>query len=391
MSSSLIPERPLLISPTLAATIGLEEAVMLHVLSEMKLRLPVSLRDNLRWLEVNLEMLSDAMPFWNIADIMRIQQSLLEKGLVQVDGGGSQKGYFKIAINETGLSRKASGVETSAAPAATKNPPHSAAHASPSHASTPQVSLAQTAASKAPPANPFHQTPSSGKASQIPDHWQPSEDLYQLCSRRNIPRDFIDEHVRLFVISQQERRKAQYSWHNTFYKYILREWELSRSHRGLKELEANMSADWQPSDDAFSILEHAGISHPFIEDAVPEFVLYWRETGLKTSTWNTKFIAHVRRQWAKYEAALEHDATPKIIPDNYQPSEEVYEVLAMANIDETFAREHIPEFILYWKERKEVAVSWHTKFLQHIKYKWSHRESNEEDFIDRVTDRSWAN
>ncbi len=368
MSSSLIPERPLLISPTLAATIGLEEAVMLHVLSEMKLRLPVSLRDNLRWLEVNLETLSDAMPFWNIADIMRIQQSLLEKGLVQVDGGDSQKGYFKIAINETGISRSTSSAEKPAPMAPTK-----------------------TASSKAPPANPYHQTPSSGKASQIPDHWQPSEDLYQLCSRRNIPREFIDEHVRLFVISQQERRKAQYSWHNTFYKYILREWELSRSHRGLKELEANMSADWQPSDDAFSILEHAGISHPFIEDAVPEFVLYWRETGLKTSTWNTKFIAHVRRQWAKYEAALEHDATPKIIPDDYQPSDEVYEVLAMANIDETFAREHIPEFILYWKERKEVAVSWHTKFLQHVKYRWSHRESNEEDFIDRVTDRSWAN
>jgi len=207
MSSSLIPERPLLISPTLAATIGLEEAVMLHVLSEMKLRLPVSLRDNLRWLEVNLEMLSDAMPFWNIADIMRIQQSLLEKGLVQVDGGGSQKGYFKIAINETGLSRKASTAETSAAtdPKTRPQPP-----------STAYSAQATTAASKAPPANPYHQTPSSGKASQIPDNWHPSEDLYQLCGRRNIPREFIDEHVRLFVISQQERRKAQYSWHNTF-------------------------------------------------------------------------------------------------------------------------------------------------------------------------------
>ena len=35
MQSSLIPERPLVISPTLAATIGLEEAVMLHVIGEM--------------------------------------------------------------------------------------------------------------------------------------------------------------------------------------------------------------------------------------------------------------------------------------------------------------------------------------------------------------------
>ena len=35
MNSTLIPERPLLISPTLAATIGLEETVMLHVLGEL--------------------------------------------------------------------------------------------------------------------------------------------------------------------------------------------------------------------------------------------------------------------------------------------------------------------------------------------------------------------
>ena len=34
MNSSLIPERPLLISPTLAATIGLEEAIMLQVLAD---------------------------------------------------------------------------------------------------------------------------------------------------------------------------------------------------------------------------------------------------------------------------------------------------------------------------------------------------------------------
>ena len=32
MTSTLIPERPLLVSPSLAATIGLEEATMLSVL-----------------------------------------------------------------------------------------------------------------------------------------------------------------------------------------------------------------------------------------------------------------------------------------------------------------------------------------------------------------------
>ncbi len=381
MSSSLIPERPLLISPTLAATIGLEEAVMLHVLSEMKLRMPVVFRDNLRWLDVNLQGLSDVMPFWNLAEITRIQQSLLEKGLIQVDNGDSQSGFFKIAINQASVSPKTPEPTPAQQSTAAQAPP-----AQQAYSSNPSASSVTSA-----PANPFHQTPTSGKASRIPDNWLPSEDLYQLCGRRNIPREFIDEHVRLFVISQQERRKAQYSWHNTFYKYILREWENRRSHIGLKELEANMSQEWMPSDDAVSILEHAGINHSFIEDAVPEFVLYWRETGLKTSTWNTKFIAHVRNQWAKYESALEHDTTPKLLPEDYEASEEVYGVLAMANINEDFARALVPEFILYWRERKELSASWNTKFLQHVKFKWSHREKEDKEFIERVTDRSWAN
>ncbi len=342
MSSSLIPERPLLISPTLAATIGLEEAVMLHVLSELMQRQPEQ-----SWLHLDGKALIDAMPFWNLTDIRRVQTNLVEKGLIEVDGSGRT---FRIAICQPG--------------SRTKTPP--------------------------PARKPETPVSAGGRAAQIPAEWQPNADLYQLCEKRNITRSFIDEHVRLFVISQQERKKAQYSWHNTFYKYIVREWENCRSQQGLKELEANMSAEWQPGEDAISILEHAGINHSFIEDSIPEFVLYWRETGLKTSTWNTKFIAHVRRQWAKFEAALEHDAAPKLLPEDYQPSDEVYDVLELANIDLRFAQELIPEFILYWRERKEVSSSWHTKYLQHVKYRWSHRHEDKGDFVERVTDRSWA-
>jgi hypothetical protein len=342
MSSSLIPERPLLISPTLAATIGLEEAVMLHVLSELMLRQPEQ-----SWLHLDGKALIDAMPFWNLTDIRRVQTNLVEKGLIEVDGSGRA---FQIAISQPG--------------SRTQTPP--------------------------PASKPETPVSAGGRATQIPAEWQPNADLYHLCEKRNITRSFIDEHVRLFVISQQERNKAQYSWHNTFYKYIVREWENSRSQQGLKELEANMSPEWQPGEDAISILEHAGINHSFIEDTIPEFVLYWRETGLKTSTWNTKFIAHVRRQWAKFEAALEHYAAPKLLPEDYQPSDEVYDVLELANIDLRFAQELIPEFILYWRERKEVSSSWHTKYLQHVKYRWSHRHEDKGDFVERVTDRSWA-
>ena len=121
----------------------------------------------------------------------------------------------------------------------------------------------------------------------------------------------------------RERQKTQYSWHNTFLKWILKDWRQSQSYQGAREFESDMSNAWRPSEDALSILEHAGISHSFIEDAIPEFVLYWRERGLVTSTWNTKFIAHVRRQWAKFTLAVENDPTPRLILVTTSPARPV--------------------------------------------------------------------
>ena len=40
------------------------------------------------------------------------------------------------------------------------------------------------------------------------------------------------------------------------------------------------------------------------DDAVPEFVLYWRERGETIKTLNSKFINHILRQWARYSSAL---------------------------------------------------------------------------------------
>lgn len=60
MNSTLIPERPLLISPTLAATIGLEETVMLHVLGEliaMQHALAEPSADQQRWVELDPDQL----------------------------------------------------------------------------------------------------------------------------------------------------------------------------------------------------------------------------------------------------------------------------------------------------------------------------------------------
>jgi len=353
MTSSLIPERPLLISPTLAATIGLDEAVLLHVLSELLLQHQPMFRQQKRWIELNDGVLAKALPFWSSSHIMQVLHSLQQLGMVLNEPVSGNPQSRLVAIN--------------------------------------QVDNAPVRQDPTPkPRSPGVQAGTGGVATLIAAQWQPDDTLLQQCAQRNIPADFIEQELSAFVLYWRERGKVQYSWNHTFLSWIVARWEKQRATQGAKAVEATMNAQWLPSEDALSILEHAGISLAFIEDAVPEFVLYWRERGTSTAEWNSKFIAHVRRQWIRYTHTLENDNTPRTIPPDFQPDPACFDVLSMANIDTDFAWAQLPEFILYWQDRNEVQSSWNTKFLQHVKFKWAQQMQPSQPLLDKLTDRSWA-
>ena len=374
MSSSLIPERPLLISPTLAATIGLDEAVLLHVISELLLQYPPVWRHQKRWVEIAEATLCNALPFWSFGHSMKVLQSLQDLGLVLCEAVAGRAQCRMLAINQPDAQA-----------------PHEAPRQRPPATATPApLSPAPSNPVATRPRGAQLQPGTGGAATLIAADWRPDDTLLQLCAQRNIPRDFIDREVPAFVMYWRERGKVQYSWHQTFLNWIVSRWEKQRSFQGAKELEATMHQNWLPSEDAVSILEHAGISLSFIEDAVPEFVLYWRERGVANSEWNSKFIAHVRRQWVKYTHALENDTTPRPIPPDFQPGPACLDVLAMANIDIDFALAQLPEFLLYWQDRREAHGSWNTKFLQHVKFRWAQQMQPSQPLLDKLTDRSWA-
>jgi hypothetical protein len=136
-----------------------------------------------------------------------------------------------------------------------------------------------------------------------------------------------------------------------------------------------LAADWHPSEDAVQILVRTGVTPEFIDEAIPEFVLYWRERGDALKTWNSKFIAHIRRQWARYSSAVAQEAEPRLLPADWQPSEDFFEILDMANIDRDFARQQLPEFVLFWRESKQMLTSWNSKFLQYVKHQWAQQHN----------------
>lgn len=375
MSSKLLPERPLIVSPTLASTIGLEEAVMLQTLSAWlspQQGLRRQRQPDLDWVPVRDEDLQTLFPFWTAVDITRVRNSLQSLGILLVDADPQDRGRNFLAIDE-GEAQK---------PAPKPQPV---------------------------PANCAPET--MGAASLIPLTWQPDDNWIRLCKQHAIPEAFLRDLIPEFVNYWRERGQARFSWGNAFYKHALKEWRKEQTRQGAYELATNMSGEWRPSQDALEILVNSGISGEFIEDAIPEFVLYWRERGVVHGAWNTKFIEHIRRQWAKFSASFGRAETPQVIPEDWQPSADCFEILQLAEIDADYARSRVPEFVLYWRDCQQVKASWNTVFLQFIKQDWARRlqqrdlaeSSHAEDQtiagsgqqrlkeqLQRFADRSWA-
>jgi len=219
------------------------------------------------------------------------------------------------------------------------------------------------------------------------------------------------------LIHGRERNEASHAWSSKFLQHISRRWQREQQQRQQQQASIvhqqsqpssrAIEKRWQPSEDAIEILLRMGIHQNFIDDAVAEFILYWQERGEAQTTWNSKFVGHVKRQWARYTHTLKNDTEPVPMPENWQPDQDVSEVLAIANIDLAFAQSLIPEFVLYWRDKNELHHSWNTKFLQYSKYQWSRkhnektsngshqqnatkRRTKDRSLLEDLTDRSWA-
>ena len=342
---------------------------------------------SLEWAALSDGDFQTAFPFWATVDIRRVQNSLQNLGLIVIEPiVDSRSSYY--AIDDPSRESPSSNVTSIQAPPAR------------------QSEVSHTAAPIPGPS-----IPSSGSAALLAPNWQPSLDWIKKCQQHNVPEKFIHSLVPEFVSYWRDRGQARFSWGNAFYKWVLKAWREEQTRKGAFELATQMSATWRPSEDAIGILEISGINSSFIEDAIPEFVLYWRERGMVNGAWNTKFIEHIRRQWAKFSASFGYDDTPKTIPVNWQPSNDCFEILALAEIDEDYARSKIPEFVMYWKDSQQVKSSWNTVFLQFIKQDWARQLKQNENAdlayaenqslvgssqqrvkerFQRIADRSWA-
>jgi hypothetical protein len=370
----LVPERNLLFSPALAATIGLEEAILLHLLHDLA---SSSADTRARWHEADHSVLARLLPFWSSPDIQRIARSLADKGVFDLDRASLNGPRLRFSFHS-------------------EAPPRAPSAAAPAY--EPRRAEPAPAATRAHDHTRAFGAPVRG-ATRLAADWMPGEDLLQLLAlNHGITRQFALSQLEDFILYWRERNEVDHAWSSKFRAHVLRQWRHAQQQTHAQPRTQAPQQGWYPSDDALQILERSGVSRAFIEDAIPEFVLYWRERGEANGTWNSKFIAHIRRQWASYTHALEHEREPHPIPSSWRPNEDVYDILRMANIDAHFADQQLPEFILFWRDAGTAHRSWNTKFLQHVKYQWASRHHlatgktgvASSSTFDQLTDRSWA-
>src|SRR5690606_22325091 len=162
-SHPLFSDKTIALSATLAATIGLEEAVLLTVLNDA-----ASLQ-NQAWARLGKQALRQQLPFWDDVTIRRILQNLLDKGLLTLSGP---------------MFPDAEGLMFSFTPPAGQ--PQASA---PAPQPRPAVAEPRPRPATATPMNPPAAPPANLKQ-PLPERWRPNTETLQRLEQHGIPASF---------------------------------------------------------------------------------------------------------------------------------------------------------------------------------------------------------
>jgi len=413
MSAAFV-ERQLLVSPSLAATLGLEAALLYQLLADWLPLLDSRESQGVAWYIIDKQRLNKQLPFWGMDKIEEVLRTLSDQGVIIIGAAlMSNAQNIRLALAQSKLAQPNSAQSKSAPPRANNTQAPTARvpqqPQQPLPAQQPDRSGQLVANSTrinrhTNTASPRHPVPGN---SIIAADWLPDQAGIDYLTRFNqVDPAFINAVLPEFIAHYRETGETRSSWSSAFSQYVSRRWKKQQYQKVEESRNLPINDSWKPSLDAVEILERDGISHNFIEDAIPEFTLFWRERGTADSNWNSRFIQHIRLQWARYTNTVSNENEIAPIRGDWQPNDAVFDILRMARIDPEFARAQIAEFILFWQDSGQAHRSWNTKFLQHVKYRWANNHQlgqsdarqqqasgaskSATGFIAKHTDRSWA-
>ena len=438
---SLLPEKPILVYPSLAATIGLEEATMLSMLDDLTRQQTGTNSQDYQWFSLKAQLIQEHLPFWDALDIQRVSQRLRDLGLILLRSAPyTQSQSIDFAFNQQAAMPQDSITHS------TPNQRQSSAHATliaanwkpdnetmialgqlniPEHFAREQVpefvhywresgesqrSWGSKFIQHVKRQWTFHTTrmARNNRAITLPQDWQPSKELQAQIANEGIPSTFTQKVLNKFRLYHQRSGTTHINWDMPFFSWVKEEWQKQDTPFIENKKATSMQADWKPDQHTLDYLHVSyGIDSRFIQESIPEFIHKWIEKKAIYSEWGRIFAEHVIEQWRFVQAGINRNPERKPIHKQWRPSHDCLDILqTQSGINRDFIESQVAEFILYWTNRAEPMHSWDNIFLRHIKHQWAaahkgkHHErqqtasgstrTKDRSIAEQLSDTSWA-
>ncbi|MEO0442449.1 MAG: DnaT-like ssDNA-binding domain-containing protein [Pseudomonadota bacterium] len=440
---SLLPEKPILLYPSLAATIGLEEATLLSLLDNLADSRQISVSQGYTWYQLKADELHAHCSFWDQHDIQRISQRLRDLGLILIKSAPFvQSQLLEFAFNHpvpaardslsTQQSQRRRYISPGASPIAATWKPDQETYIAlgqlnvPEHFAREQIpefvrywrengdsqrSWSSKFIQYTKRQWAFHTTQLArqNRATPLPHGWQPSTALQQQIAAEGIPATFANKVLNKFCLYHRNSGTTHINWDMPFLSWVKEEWQQQDTPFIESKKSTPIRPDWLPDKHTVDYLNVSqGIDYHFIEESIPEFIHKWTEKKAIYSEWGRIFAEHVIEQWRFVQLGIKQNKERRPIVKDWRPSGDCLEILEVqSGVSRRFIEAQISEFILYWTNRAEPMYSWDNIFLRHIKREWElylkgisnerqqndsgTRSTREISLEERLTDTSWAN
>ena len=326
-SASLIPDRQLTFSPELAETIGLEEAVLLQALGS-------HLSGAEDWTPLSLTTLQKTLSFWSLDHIATLIAKLAALGIVHQQT--SQDPNIVLLSAAADITGDAQGSEAISSPTPSQGYPaqgHPAQehpdwqpsddliellvlnHGIPrSFIERAQASFLLSNGSEAETQFRQHiltrwRDTQRQKAKQPSTHafeittpapfdrdWTPSQDALDILAQADIDIIFAESVRAEFILYWRERGGPPKEVNSRFVEHVRRRWLKHTSQMHHSTEPTRIPRNWEPDTSVYETLRLAGIEQADAQALLPEFVMYWVDSNEVHTSWNSKFLQHVKRQ-----------------------------------------------------------------------------------------------
>lgn len=258
-----IPEKPLLLYPSVVRELGLDAAVLFSLCYEQIEHAGVPSADGVRSVVLSTQRWQKLTEFWNLSDVPKLIDNLRIKQclLIQINRAGSVK------ITEL----------KSPAVAMDAEPVHAAM---PTQPEIVEQHVPTNVSSEASGGQPTTRLP---VLEEPPYHRRPLPSRNPLKERGPAPTFGGSTGWR-----KPRETKPQDDLHQIFAQQEEKNQKLHAMYLG-----------WEPSELFYSMLPRHQIPESIVASCLDEFILYYIDKERKETNWDQKFLAWVKREWVQ--------------------------------------------------------------------------------------------